>query len=113
MPGTSESYGFNRLIYGADTHFGLPVLPIFILDFKRDRRTECQSVAHARAENNPVLLDFHPSATAISSLPALQMDVNILSRKLQTSGNAFENCRQSRSMRFARGEKSKHNAFPF
>ena len=70
VPRSRQCHCFDSLVHRRNTHLDLPVLPISILDFKRDRRAERQAMAYARAKGHPVLFYFHPPTTAISSLPA-------------------------------------------
>ena len=78
-PSFGSGFGRNRL----SRHDFLPVRPVAVLDHHRDRAAQGLSMSDTRQKPNLILLDFHPAATAISSLPPLQFVVDEF--KIQTN----------------------------
>ncbi len=100
VPWPGEGDGFYRLVYRRGVHFGLPVLPIAVVYFKRNGRAKRQAVSQTGAQDHLILLDLHAPAAPIAALAARQMDIDVLGGEAQAGWDAFDNSGQPWPVRF-------------
>ena len=87
-------------------HAVCPVLEIAVLDRERDRAAERLAKAHARQHLDMVFLDLHATAAPIALLPSREVAVDAGEVEREPGGQAFENRRQARAVRFAGRQKT-------
>src|SRR5882762_3538251 len=78
VPGTGPGHlaaAFASRAVGLGGHHVLPVLPVAVPDEQRDGGAEGLAGAHAGEPYDPVRLDFHTGAAAVSALAALQLRI--------------------------------------
>ena len=95
---------------GRDPHRLLPVTPVLVVHFERNRATERLAVAHTRQDLGAVGLDRHAPTTSVAALPATHLVSNSVEIERQSGRDAFENHDQPATMGLAGREKSQHVA---
>src|SRR5438046_8324449 len=95
---------------GVDGHHLPPVLPVTVGDLQRDGRSKREAATNPGDDVRDVLLDRHPSAAAMTALPAAQVRNQVLFADRETGRNAVQNDRQSLTMRLTRGQQTEAHA---
>ena len=90
-------------------HDLFPVRPVAILDHHRNRTAYGLPVPHSGEKTNLILLDFHPSATAIPTLAAFQFVIDELKIDRKVRRNALHEGDQGWSVRLSGGSKAQHS----
>ncbi len=74
---------------GLDAHRVLPVRPVAVSNFERDRTAERLAAAHARENLRAILLDRHPAAASIPQLSSCEIGREIGRTERHAGRNAF------------------------
>ena len=81
---------FRRKLFRFDGHDLIPIRPVLVLDHQSQRRSERQAVTHSAENLDPILLDLHARAAAISLLTAPQFMIDLIDVDGQTCGQTFD-----------------------
>ena len=89
-------------------HLLLPVRPVSIFEEKRERGAEGAAEAKPGEDSDPVSLDLHPAAAAVTGLTPAELLVYRLHGDRQARGQTLQEDDEGRTVGFAGGEKTQH-----
>lgn len=96
----------NTLMWG---HLILPLLPFRVADKHGHWATESSSESHPAKDLELVAFKPHTWPSAESEAPTRQFGANAIDCDTETGGKALDGRDETRTVRLAGGEKSKHD----
>ena len=88
-----------------DAHHSLPVHRVAVHDLERERRASGPPLTHAAGDAHRIALDALPRATAVSELPAAQVEIDLRRRHCETGGDAVQDGEDHRPVGLAGGQE--------
>src|SRR5579862_4570626 len=110
-PGTRQP-PFGCRVAGnlASRHDFFPIRPVPVFDHHGDGAADGLSVPHPGEKTHLVLLDFHPAAAAITTLPPFQLMIDEFEIDGDMGRKAFDERDQGLTMRLAGRSEAQHGS---